>query len=767
MFLKKTVYSETNKRHLCTHLGAKALAQAPKTHHTKWPHAPPVQPPASPKLTPNLPHGSLWSLVNHVKVLHQFTTLLSEAASGQGVHSPLLCGTAEMCHTHPGLAWFSPLCCAASGEGEEEYQKHVDLWRQANPGLFGHSEAAYHVHQGNIVEDRNMTRFLVMKLLSNPKEYEVDIAGNLLRARPASFDEFQSRLVNWRRAGLYHALCLAARNMPKAEDWAPKNLLHETGDWQDLLDQINQASFCSKERMAAVCEALADRSPALCNHICALLDRVAILMRVKSNPPTPTASTLLDEYLPALQLPAEESSPYTHCLTTWGKLRQAIEDAVPPSLMCPSLYPPSNRGAWGYRRLELRMEHGKLCISPSPLQWLEKGELGHREPGEKLPDRLYDILTRMGEAATSPEVAHLMLSPTTMTDCLAGKPVDAQSVKRFANRNYVIQAMGLKRTDGAHFIDSINKLIACLPVIGMRQFPEPKQFLAWRVDLPPRALLYHGDEAEIDLKDRPPYFLPKTSMQDKLQNRTISGISILADKSGDKDALHTALRACVAEEILGPHSDFADHPYHKVSVRTGPDESEIHHTTTLAEAVSLFTGPPPFRISEVALHESEPWNEEHIDDRYAERQIAENGLRLRDWATVYHDEHEIQRCRMASHAVLCSEVFETHFPLSTPTGHQWVSVASTLPAETRVLRHMGGGTGLEVLRRSVESRYMHDPKLLPVRNREDRVDRAHMEIYTDSKTGQVLLAYAPIAADGAKKAIEFVSFRHYDAGESI
>ena len=219
-------------------------------------------------------------------------------------------------------------------------------------------------------------------------------------------------------------------------------------------------------------------------------------------------------------------------------------------------------------------------------------------------------------------------------------------------------------------------------------------------------------------------------------------------------------------DVLGSYPDFADHPHHKVSIKISPDESEIHHTTTLAEAVNLFTGPPPFRISEVALHESEPWNEEHIDDRYAERQIAENGLRLRDWATVYHDENEIQRCRMASHAILCSEVFETHFPLSTPAGHQWVSVASTLPAETRVLRHMGGGNSLEVLRRSVESRYMHDPKLLPVRSKEDRVDRAHMELYTDSKTGQVLLAYAPVAADGGKKAIEFVSFRHFDGETS-
>ena len=196
-----------------------------------------------------------------------------------------------------------------------------------------------------------------------------------------------------------------------------------------------------------------------------------------------------------------------------------------------------------------------------------------------------------------------------------------------------------------------------------------------------------------------------------------------------------------------------------MTIKTGPGKSEVHHTTTLAEAVNLFTGPPPFRISDVALHNSEPWNEKHIDDRYAERQTADNGSRFRDWATVYHDEHEIQRCRMASHAITCGELFETHFPLSTPAGHQWVSVASTIPAETRVLRHMGGGSSLEVLRRSVESRFMHDGKLLPVRNTGDVVDRAHMELYTDSTSGQVLLAYAPVTTSGTKT-IEFMSFKH-------
>ena len=767
------LYSESTNRKVCSHLGSSALASAPKVSHAKWSPEPPVPPPTS----PNFPHGSLWSLINHIKVLHQYTSLLSEAASGQGVHAPLLCGSADMCQTHPALAWFAPLCASipdpglpsSDANGYATYQKHLDIWRQANPGLFSHSEAAYHVHQGYMVEDRNMTRFLVSKLLERAKEYEVDIAGNILRARPSSYEEFHSQFTNWRKAGLYHTLCLAARNMPRVEQWVSKSLLHESSDWQELLDEFNQSSFCTKHRMAGICEALSDRSPALINQICSILDKAAILTRVKSNTQSTTASNNLDDYLHMLQLPINENSPYGHSLALWGKLKQIIEDAVPPSLMCPSLYPPSNRGAWGYRRLELTMNGGKLCIRPTPLQWIEKEALGQKEPGEKLPDRLYDILTRMGEAATSPEVAHLMLSPTTMSDYLAGKQVEAhvaQSLRKFTDRNYVISAMKQDTsTDSAHFLGIIQKLEACLPVVGARQFQTPMRLLAWRMDLPPRALLYSGSATEVDLAKTPSYLLPKMSLQDKLQNRTLSGISVLPGTDPESvtntDALHTALRACIAEEVITPHEDFANHPLHKVAVKTGPGTSEVHHTTTLAEAVNLFTGPKPFHISDVALNHSEPWNEKHIDYRYAERQTADNGSRFRDWATVYHDEHEIQRCRMASHAITCGEVFETHFPLSTPAGHQWVSVASTIPAETRVLRHMGGNSSLEVLRRSVESRFMHDSKLLPVRARGDKVDKAHMELYSDHTTQQVLLAYSPITQDESKN-IEFMSFKIYN-----
>jgi hypothetical protein len=764
---------EQTRRKLCTHLGQSVTQE--RVSHCKWQHTTSLTPPS----TPNLPYGSLWSLVNHIKVMHQYTELLSEAATGKGPHSPLLSGSKEMCVG--SLSWFLPLCEEIM-HCTDDYLGHLDIWRQANPGLFGNDEAAYHVHQSYMVEDRNMTRFLVSLINPHAKEYEVEIAANMLRARPTSFEEFQREFGTWRCAVLYHPLCLAARNMPRVEQWVPEGLLHEADDWQELLDELNRSSFCSNHRLAAVCEALADRSPMLNNHICDVIDKIAILTRVKSNASLDTPN--LNDYLPLLQFPGDQTSPYTHCLISWNRMKQTMKNCIPPSLLCPTLYP-TNRGAWGYQRLYLVM-HNTLQIQPSPFTWIDS--LGSKTAIIAPQDRLYDILSRLGDAATSPEIAHLMLDPKSLHDILAGDILagdilagdilagdilagdilagdilagDEQkgAIPDYSDRKYVISRMDGHAPDNFNFIKCLTKIIQSLPASTERDLGCPRQFLAWRIDNPPRAILYIGAEHQIDLASQPPYTLSKTLLQDKTPNRTVSGISILNDPMMDDNGIHASLRACIAEEIVGAHVDFADHPHHKTPVRVAGKTQEIH-TTTLAEAVSLFTGPPPEKLSDLRLHESSPWEAGHIDMRYAERQTGDNGSRFRDWATVYRDDDEIQRCRLASHEIRCSKVYETHFPLATATGHAWVSVASTLPTETRVLKHLGGRTGLEVLKRSVESRFMHDGKLLPVRHKDDRVERCNMEIYSDEKAGQVMLAYAPVSHDGEHRSIEFISFQH-------
>ena len=799
--------NEETRRKLCVHLGQQALAGAPSITQEKWLHQA-----GSPPRSPKLPVGSVWGLVNHIKVMHQYTELLSAAVCGEGPHVPLLRGLPESCVG--SLDCFAPLC-VPMGELQcaQEYQEHVEIWRKSNPGLFSHAEAAYHVHQAYLEEDPHMTRFLVSKMLSSPMEYEVAIAGNMLRASPTSFDDFSRDFTNWRRNGVYHTLCLGARLMPEACQWIPEHLMHESQDWQALLDDFNRSSFCSEARLEEYCEKLSDRSPKLSNFICALLDRACILTRVKSNH---CGAESLDECLHGLNFESDPRSPYTHSLMTWGTLKQTLEASVPPLLLCPAVGHSLHRDTWGYPRLELRMEsNNTLYIHTGPLKWVGKDTYEPCDFDASL-ERMQDILFRLGDAATSPEIACLMLYPKKFSMCfdLNSESDDiAGDVPLLESRASILEAMhcpNLKAEANEDYATCISSLVSCLPNITTESFANPLHLITWRMDLPSKAILYQGTSHTLDLSISPPYLLPKTVLLDKIPNRTTSGISIVPS---EVDA-HTAIRACLSQEIIGKHPDFMDHPMHQISARVPaafraneslksgfkigaklgastngsnigarmdtrmetsprkfsgpktPNPVSIHTSTTLAEAVSLFSGKQPQNLTEISLHESVPWEAEHIDDRYAEKQHAENGVRYRDWATLHRDDEGLHRCRLAMHRFTVNEIHHTLFPLvvdirggTNSSPQSWISVASTIPAETRVLRHIGGKNQVDILKKSIENRFINDTKLLPVRFAGDWVERPSVEIYTDEEACQVALVYAPCSEDGTRRTLELMSFR--------
>ena len=342
---------DATRRRLCSSLGAHAAENTPKHHREKWLHTK-----GDPPLSPTLPCGSFWELVNQIKVLHQYTELVAEAARGHGPHAFALYGGPEACVE--GLEWMAPLCLPVEAPPAlEDYHEHMAIWRANNLGDFTDAEAAFHVHQSYVVEDPHMTRFLVSLIVPGAKEYERAIAGNILRMRPTSFEEFHSEFLGWRDAGMYHPTCLAAQNMPRAELWVSQHLLHEGQEWQELLDEFNHHGFCTGHRLAGICEKLADRSPELSNHICGVLDRVAVLMRVKSNHvPSPAggASPTLDDVLPKLQFQSDPLSPYTHSLKMWGTLKPTLEATLPPSLMCQAMCS-FRHDTWTCPTLELRI----------------------------------------------------------------------------------------------------------------------------------------------------------------------------------------------------------------------------------------------------------------------------------------------------------------------------------------------------------------------------------------------------------------------------
>jgi len=732
--------------------------------------------------------GNFYNMVNHVKVLQQYTELLSEAASGQGPHAPFLLGGAESCGH--GFDWFVPLCGPLVDHGFGEFFKNLTRdWRSRNPGLYGDAEATYRAYLEKKELDLDCTRYIVSLLKPDSKEYEVRIAKNILDASPSSFDDFQTEFLSWRKRGLYHALCLAAKSMPDVEDWVPARLLHESDELSSLLEEFRLRGACSKHRLAELLDGMDGRSDLFSNCVGGTLDKVAMLMRVPSDT---TAKDLgerdeetLDDLLEHLKFEVDPENPYKDSFRIWRTLKKTFEQSLPPSLLCPALDPPS-RGTWGYPRLSLKINEdtGKLYIDHSPLQWMERSTYKSLKDDGVFyePERLRDILFRMGEAVTSPELGQLIFTWRSLNKHLKGEAMDPQILEEYkewhSDRSNVMNEMAAMYpwmrdcTLGCRALDIKRDVLDLFPKPTERKHSPPLRILAYRLDCPSRVLLYQGQSSDVDLSHTPPHAMRKLSYPDRVHNRTISGIALVPETTRHNELLdtHDALRSLIAHDVAAKHDDFADHPFHRSTIKS--DDTKILRsvtTTTLAESVALFTGPKPQGTSHVGLNESTPWEGERIDHRYAEHQTGENGVRYRDWATMYHDGDELHRSRLASHEVKVEQTFHTHFPVaeklqqaphsSGPQKYSWVSVCSSLPAELCVLRDLGGHSRLESLKRSVENRFMNDSKLLPVRFSGDTIERGNMELYTDEAAGQVMIAYAPSGKSGEKRAIEMISFR--------
>lgn len=768
---------ETTRRRLCTALGRQAIAQAPPLSHELWLHES-----GAPPCMTSLPVGNYYSLLNHVKVLQQYTELLSEAASGNGPHADYLLARPDSCVGDFG--WFESLCAPLADTGFDHfYQRLIYQWREGNPGLHSEAEAAYHVYQSNCKTDLDLVRHIVLFLKPGAKEYEVRVAKNILDSKPATYDEFHSDFLNWRKRGLYHALCLAAKAMPSVEDWVPVRMVSESDELESLLKEFNVKGSCSSHRMAQLFEGISCRSDLFSNCVCGTLDRVAHLMRVPSDTGPDSLGDrddeTLDDLVQQLRVEVDTSNPYRDSIRVWRGLKSALETSLPPSMLCPALDPP-NRSTWGYRRLSLRVNEdtGKVYIDHGPLQWMERASyVSLKDDGVfYTPERLRDILFRMGEAVTSPELGQLLFSWKQLSGFLHGdaKSIDdLDSYKNFySDRGNVLKEMASMHpwmrncTLDSKTLDIKKDIFDLVPTPSQADHSPPLRILAYRVDCPSKVILYQGSSTDMDFGRNPPHTLKKTSYPDKVHNRTLSGVALIPDSTSD---FHEALRAVLAHKVAAKHDDFADHSFHKSTIRNQEtNKTHVFTSTILAESVALFTGPKPSQISLISLNESVPWDGERIDHRYAEHQEGSNGSRYRDWASMYHDGPELHRSRLASHEVKVDQTYHTHFPVAERTvaldgkqKYSWVSVCSSLPAEVCVLRDLGGYTRLESLKRSVENRFMNDSKLLPVRVSGDTIERCNMELYSDEGAGQVMIAYTPTAADGGRRNVEMISFRFH------
>lgn len=723
--------------------------------------------------------GSAWKLSNDLRVMSQYTRVLRDACQ----HNYFLLGSDTTCVER--LEWFHsfaqptrPLCETAT--------QSIGSFLGNCMSLAGHpsiKHAAFEAHRSIMKPDRELTQFLVEQHLARPcMEYELDVCAYMMARPTLTYEDWQVSFPQWRTLGLYYPLALASIYMPNLSCWLPCDV-HATKVGMSLQDCLRSFKYPAEDHsqaLAKLAQDWKDDMTGTSDVLAGILDRLAILMRVKSNG---APSFALDEALEAFAKAtpvAEQGQPpetiHAQNYAAWHPMKRSIETTFPPSLLAVPLVRPK-RETWGYARLTLQVGES----SPPTVSFAECS-LTHVKPKEtknnlahtyhppfikecmlhQTSQRIQDVLWRLGEIATSPSVSACMLRPDLALASLASlglrscEATPSQLGADIGSVGKVLERMGSDKACPPDMEDCYmtytSALDSAIPQPSMHYLPSEKTILMWRLDTPPRAILYMGSGMDVDPRAEAQHHLEKVMVNAKVPHRPIGGI-MQAPQHATEDTLRSALRTFARDGL-------ATHPANTVLVTQSDSDAAPGKPTklakqtvtpvtctTLAEAVACFALTRPSALTTLNIGESCAWKEDGIDPRYAEKQTALNGFRFRDWTAMHVDKQGTQQSRLAAHAITYDCIYTTLIPWYLDEGAvKWVQMSSTLHPENRTLQGRS-------LRHAVESRFLHDLRMLPTQNPQDKVLRSNCEIYTDA-SGTVGIAYCPENSD----TLHFVCF---------
>ena len=718
----------------------------------------PLTPP--PASHPSLAVGNVWQTLNQCRVLGQYTRLLGDLCESH----PIL--TADPVTCVLGLEWMSglvgPLACPTQQERQSVEQTAKIVSSQTGVDS---CEALFHVHLAMPLYDRVVTRLLLESHFPDSREYEVDVCRCMLSKGPwqppPDYQEWKSSFPRWRDKGLLYPLAVAALYMTGLGDWLPPQCW-STPLAHCFVDLVRSTPTHSAAELVPALQQMQsqwadDRSQTnlVLGHT---LDRIAILMGVKSNgrkadPANFGLAAALRGFPRSFG-----AGPRETLYHAWHSLKYHIEDAFPPSLMCAPLVRPG-RASWGFPTLTLRVSpQGTVSFAETELQPVAppRGSEVHTHTPAYVPQclsfqtsaRVQDVLWRTGELLLSRHIALCVVRPELAAAEADSSTVGALDQTAFAPESLLAQMRPTAGAPPRPFLDTMIKIEGAVPPVHSAPLPAPCQLLLWRLDVPNRAIVYVGDGEDVRTDSEAQHHLPKMLLNSKVPACNVGGILAAGpDRSITPSTLRSVLRAFAGSGLM-------QHPSNTALIRsepgetpaTGPKTTPIVHTT-LAESVACFSLAAPSQVSVSPINQSCPWQENGIDPRYAERQDAANGFRFRDWAAMHVGRAGTQQSRLAAHAIRFDTLYLTTMPWICGTDVHWVHVASTAPSENRTLQG-------QTLRQAVESRFLHDPRLLPVHPEGQAAPRHSAELYLGAD-GHLAIVYAP---EGSGR-LEMIAFR--------
>ena len=275
-------------------------------------------------------------LQENLKILRQYTKLLSQACHGQDPLTAHAQPLSPSPTTYPrNLQWFEHLSKPYQGLDEFGVSWITELLRlhaacdKSVPALPRHQ--AYELAKSLPHFDRDLTAYY-LTLPAPAKEYDLYVAHSILRLHnPSTLEELHQQLATWRNQGLLHVLSVAALNMPELSDW-----FHDSSHNTAELSQLKTFFQCLRaliekpqDYVKAVRNFIDSQDPANPTYqaIASILDKLAILMSVKSN-----AAQEPDHDLEA----ALRAFPHLESLEpqdVWTRIKPALVRSLPPSVL--------------------------------------------------------------------------------------------------------------------------------------------------------------------------------------------------------------------------------------------------------------------------------------------------------------------------------------------------------------------------------------------------------------------------------------------------
>lgn len=745
---------------------------------------------ANPPPTANsVPVANVWRQLNSLRIMAQYTRLLGEMCS----QNPFLQGNPITCVQ--GLEWLSRFTQPTRQLPEdvrESIERTVNEYRSSSKSTNEEmtlGQAAFDVHRNMACSDRAMTQLLMSYNFPNASfsEHDVDICAWMMAQNAAADgtrEQWLHSFSSWRDSGLFYPMVLGSIYMPHIQNWLPSEV-HGTPiaiQFARCLTALSQPRVNHLPCLKALDAVWRSDASGASHIIAGTLDRIAVLMGVKSNGlPGCAGSFCLKTALSMFP----RSFGDRNCMDesnfrSWMHMRSAVEDTFPPSLLCAPLVRP-RRPTWGHQRLTLQVhedpstlgcivcfaERKLSCVLPSE----DKVDVAHTYSpsfskeclAQQTSFRVQDVLWRLGDVSLSSDVASCMMHPRACAELLNGTSMavdmDPQAALDF-------MASGLDHSTAAlthvseEYMEYMRQLNAIVPPVETKTFAHPQAILMWRLDMPSRAIVYLGKGTEVKPDAESQHHLRKVLVNSKVSNACHIGSISRAPLSANDATIRDCLRSFAKTEL-------ASHPSNTVLVKAEDENASTMMMgcgkqvapvtcTTLAESVACFALCPPSKIMTCELGASCSWKDDGIDPRYAERQLASNGTRFRDWVAMHVGKHGTQQSRLASHVIKYDTVHHTYMPWISDNGGDtvWVSVSSSAKPESKTLQ---GRT----LRQAVEGRFFHDLRMLPTQSSQSdaemppKVERCNAELYMDGPN-RVSVAYAP----SGQERLEFIVFEH-------